>query len=79
MRPLRPRAPRSADRERQKPKLEQGSGCGGQLEAVQTMAEWDPPQYANMEINGGPAAVLWALGEWRSSTASCGRLDSRLM
>jgi len=61
------------------PKVGAGSGCGGQMDRAQTMAEWEPQQCANMEINEGPAAAFWSLGTWRSLTPSCGRLDSHLM
>jgi len=76
--PPQPREPRSAGQERKKPKSERGSGCGGQMDRAQTMAEWEPQQCANTEMNGGPATAIWALDVWRSSMPSCRRSDSRL-
>ena len=76
--PPQPRAPHNAGQERKKPKLEQGSGCGGQMDRAQTMAGWEPHQSATTEINGGFAAVFWALNVWRSSTLNCRRSVSRL-
>ena len=61
------------------PESEHGSRCCGQMDPALTMAKWEPQQCAHMDINGGPATVFWALGPWRSSTPSCGRLDLRLM
>jgi len=46
------------------------------MDRAQTMAEWDPQQCACKEMNGGPAAVIWALDMWRSLMPSCGRSDS---
>jgi len=50
------------------PKSGQGSGCGRQIDCAQTMAEWEPQQCVNTEMNGGLAAAFWALDVWRSST-----------
>jgi len=73
------RKPHSAGRERNKPKSELGSGGGGQTGRAQTMAEWETQQCANTEIHGCPAAAIWALDIWRSSTPNFGRSNSRLM
>jgi len=77
--PQPPREPRSAGKERTKPQSQQGSGCGGKMDHSQTMAEWEPQQCVNWQINGVPAAVSWALGAWRSSILSCGRLEQYRM
>jgi len=42
-----------------------------------TMAEWEHQQCASTQMNGGPAAGIWALDVWRSLMPSCGRFDSR--
>jgi hypothetical protein len=56
-------------------KCVQRSECGGQMDPAQEMAKWELQLYANMEINGGPAAPGWALCAWRSLTERCGRFD----
>jgi len=58
MSPPQPRALRSAGQERKKSKLEQESGCGGQMYCAQTMAQWEVKLCSNTEINGGPAQGL---------------------
>jgi len=68
--PPQPSLPRDAGQERKKPKSEQGSGCGRQMDCAQTMAEWELQQCANTEIYGILAAAFWALDVWRSSTPS---------
>ena len=74
-----PREPHNPGQESRKPKLEWGSGYGGQIDRAQMMAEWEPQQCANIEIKSGSAAAILALDAWRSSTPCCGRLDSHLM
>jgi hypothetical protein len=52
--PPRPEELRSTGPETTKPKSERRFGYGGQKDCAQTIAEWEPWQRANMDINGRP-------------------------
>jgi hypothetical protein len=71
-----PRQPRNAGQERRKQKPGRESGCGGQMDHVQMTAEWEQQHSTSTIMNGGPAAVIWALEVWNSLMPSGGRLDS---
>jgi len=40
------------------------------MDSAETMAEWELPKCANMEMNRGPATDIWKEGMWRSSMVS---------
>jgi len=42
MTPPHPREPRNGGQERKETNSKQWSGCGGQINRAQTMAEWEP-------------------------------------
>ena len=48
------------------------------MDRAKMMAEWEPQQCANTNINGGLDAAVRALHVSRASTPNCARLDSRL-
>jgi len=69
---LQPKAPHSAGQERKQPKLEQGSGCGGQMDRAQTMAERQPQRFVRKGMNGVLAADFWAPDVGKSSKLKWG-------
>lgn len=76
---LQPRELCIAVPQREKPKEDRQSGCGGEKDRAQMMTAWEPRQCANMESNGGPAVAFYPPGARTSVMARFGRLDLRII
>jgi len=67
---LQPQVSCSAGQEESKPKSGPGSGCVGQIDGAQTMAEWEQQQCVNPDMNRAHTAAFVAPDIGRSSKPS---------